>query len=175
MSNALKRAAIAFTVATLGGAWLISQAQGAPTATKSGNVITASGTVDSTYDPASPTVAIRGQITATGHKFGPRHCLAGRDVWASHTDLSGQVHTPDADRPTNGKGRFKFSQIEIKYGSADNGGDVPPAGGQVTFTLTLTPERVPKRRGDITDSFKCPNVSTTVQVQVPPGPPSLTG
>ena len=159
-------------VATLGSAWLISQAQGTPVATaaKSTNVITASGTVNSTYDPYSPTVAITGQISATGHKYGPRHCLALRDVWASHPSSSGQVYMTDADRPTSGKGRFKFSQIELKYGGPDINGDVPPSGGSVTFTLTLTPEHAPKRRGDITDSFKCPNVSTTVTVVVPPAP-----
>lgn len=174
MSSRVKRTAVAMTIATVGSAWLISPAQGTPTATaaKSGNIITAGGTVDASYDPYAPTVAISGQILATGHKFGPRHCLALRDVWASHPSSSGQVYMTDADRPTNGKGRFKFSQIELKYGGPDTNGDVPPSGGPVTFTLTLTPEHAPKRRGDILDSFKCPNVSTTVQVQVPPEPPT---
>ena len=58
------------------------------------------------------------------------------------------------------------------YGSADNNGVVPPSGGTVTFTLTLTPEHAPKRRGDILNSYKCPDVSTTVSVEVTPQPPT---
>jgi hypothetical protein len=172
MSDRVRQMAIAVTLAAVGSAGLISQAQGSPTAVaaKSGNVITATGTVDATYDPSEPTAAIKGQILATGHKYGPRHCLKERDVFASYPSSTGRTYMTDADNPSSGKGRFKFSQIHLDYGDV-----VPFSGGTVTFTLTLLPQDAPKKRGDILDSFKCPNVSGTVQVQVPPAPPGLTG
>jgi hypothetical protein len=174
MSSRVKRVAVAMTVASIGSALLISQAQGTPLAgaAKGGNRITATGSVDATYDPFEPTAAITGQVSAIGHKFGPRHCVAQRDVWASYPSVSGQMYMTDADRPTNGKGRFHFSQIHLYYEAGFGNGVVPPSGGSVTFTLTMLPARAPKRRGDILDSFHCPNVSTTVTVEVPPEPPT---
>jgi hypothetical protein len=162
------RIALITAVATVTGGWLISGAQATPNATAAGggNSITATATVDSTYSPSQPTVTIRGQILATGHKYGPRHCLAERAVFASFSSLDGTTHTPDADKPTSRKGRFTFSQIEVDYTK-----EVPVSGGTVTFTLTLTPARAPKHRGDILDSFRCPPVTATVEAHVPPAPP----
>jgi hypothetical protein len=162
-----RQLAVAATVALLATAAGVSDAGAAPTAVSAaGNSITATATVDTTYNPSEPTVTIRGRILASGHRYGPRHCLAERDVWASFSSLDGSTHMPDADRPTNKKGRFTFSQIEVDYTR-----EVPVSGGTVTFTLSLTPARAPKRRGDILDSFRCPSVTATVEAQVPPAPP----
>ena len=171
MPGSTKRCALGLAIAmaaTLGPA---SQATGAPAArSAAGNAITATATVDTTY-PYSPTAAIRGQITAVGHKYGPRHCLHLRDIFASTTNVAGAPQgLGDADHPTSKNGGFTFSQIELKYGDAGNNGLVPPSGGTVIITLAALPARAPKRREDILNSYKCAPVSTTVTVQVPPEP-----
>ena len=174
MSGRAERIAVAMTVATVASAWLISQAQGTPkaTAAKGGNSITASATVDASYDPYEPTAAIKGQIRAIGHKFGPRHCLRDREVWAYYTGVGGQTLSTDADNPTDKKGRFTLRRSTSTTAAADNNAAVPPSGGTVTFTLMPSTAHAPKKRGDILDSFNCPPVSTTVSVQVPPEPPT---
>ena len=133
--------------------------------------MTATATVDTSY-PHSPTGAIQGQITAVGHKYGPRHCLHLRDIFASATNVDGAPQgLGDADHPTSKSGRFTFSQVPLDYGIAGvTTGVVPPSGGTVIITLAALPARAPKRPGDILDSYRCAPVSTTVQVQVPPEP-----
>ena len=175
MATRGRRIALAMCVAALTGAWAICGASASPVAiSAAGNSMTATGTVDATYDPSSPTARITGQILASGHKYGPRHCLALRDIFASTTTLSGAPQgLGDADRPTDKRGRFVFSQIELKYGNADNNGLVPISGGYVTVTLSATPATAPKRRGDITNSFHCQPVSTTVSLYVPHAPPGF--
>jgi hypothetical protein len=170
MPDSVKRCAAALALTALTSCLALSQAAGAPTATSAaGNSISATATLDTSYDPYFPTTRITGQIVAKGHKYGPRQCLRDREVWAYWTDLSGQTVSTDADNPTNKKGRFTFTQISVDYGDTSSS-TVPDSGGTVTYTLTPSPEHAPKRRGDINSSFRCPAVSTTVQVQVPPRP-----
>jgi len=172
MTNRMKSLAVAIAIVTTTSTWLISQAAGSPVArtAKGGNTITATATIDATYDPNEPTTAIKGRIQATGHKFGPRHCLSEREVWAYWTGPSGKTFSIDADNPTDRKGRFTFTQIPVHYGTDPDFGAISSAGGTLTYTLSPSPEHAPKKRGDITSSFKCPPVSTTVEVQVPPAP-----
>jgi hypothetical protein len=170
MLERARQVAIATAVAAIATGVSISQAT--PTARGAGNSITATATLDTSYDPYNPTAAIRGRIMAGGHKYGPRHCLSDRDVWAYYTDVGGQPHSIDADRPTDKKGRFTFTQIPVKYGDASINGTVPPSGGTVTYTVSPSAAHAPKRRGDILDRYRCRSVSTTVEVQVPPAPPS---
>ncbi|HEY7267347.1 MAG TPA: hypothetical protein VH501_06600 [Solirubrobacterales bacterium] len=173
MPGSARRCVIAAMVALSTACAAVPQAGAASSAASAaGNSLTASATLDTSYDPFDPTAAISGRILATGHKYGPRHCLRDREVWAYYTAVSGQTYSTDADRPTNKKGRFTFTQIHVKYGDADINGIVPPSGGTVTYTLRATPEHAPKRRGDINESYKCRAVSTTVQVEVPPEPPT---
>jgi hypothetical protein len=165
--------ALAMLVSALASAAAIAQASAAPVARgAAGNSMTASGTVDTTY--GSPTARITGQILASGHKYGPHHCLGQRDIFASAPSVAGPTQNlGDADHPTDNRGRFVFTQVPLDYGKPGISGVVPGSGGTVTITLTATPATAPKKRGDITSSFHCQPVSTTVSVQVPPAPPSF--
>ena len=166
---------MAMLVTALVSAWAICQAGAAPLARgAAGNSMTASGTVDTTY-PASPTARITGQILASGHKYGPHHCLGQRDIFASAPSVAGPTQNlGDADHPTDKRGRFVFTQVPLDYGKPGISGVVPGSGGTVTITLTATPASAPKKRGDITNSFHCQPVSTTVSLQVPPAPPGFS-
>ena len=172
MADRGSRITLAVLVAALVSAGAIAQASAAPVAHgAAGNSLTATaGPVDTT-SASDPIVTITGQILASGHKYGPRHCLAGRDVQATATTLAGSTRDlGDSNELTRKKGWFKISLIALKYGTADNFALVPPSGGTVTITLTVSPASAPKNRRDILRSYKCAPLSATVQVQVPPQP-----
>ena len=123
--------------------------------------------------PGEIIVRITGQIGAQGHKYGPRHCLAERAVFAQATTLGGAIQgLGDSDDPTDKKGRFELQQIHAKYGTADAPEAlIPYSGGPVTFTLTVSRAKAPKRRGDILRSYTCKPLTATTQVQAPPWSP----
>ena len=95
-------------------------------------------------------MTIAGQILAQSHKYGPRHCLAERDAWVSATTVGGAMPgLGPADHPTSKNGRFTAQLLHARYASPDVDGPVPPSGGTVTFTATVTKSKAPKSRRDI--------------------------
>ena len=175
MFGPAKRTAAAMAVALMASAWPISQAAGTPTglSANAGNTITATASIIN-QPIGELEVRIAGQILSHGHKYGPRHCRAGRTVEVTSTTIGGQpVDLGPSDRATGKTGRFIAGLVKADYGGTDDQGTfrdglIPYAGGPVTFTLTADQIHVPKSRGDILDRYTCRPVSTTVEIQAPP-------
>jgi hypothetical protein len=160
----------AVTAALLAAA--VGALAGAPTVGAAPNGLELSSEIITYPDSDRVYAGIRGRITAISPgRIAGRCRRAPRVVEVSNITIAGEKSSFRVRIPSTG--RFHI-ESEVEYGGIDEegsfyDGDVPRAGGRVTFTVKVSPTEVPRAIGpsDL-KIYKCKALKATTVVDVPP-------
>jgi hypothetical protein len=147
-------------------------ALGAPTAGAAPNGLELSSEIITYPESDGIYAGIRGRITAISPGRIARRCRrTPRVVEVSNITIAGEKSRFRVRIPSTG--HFNI-ESEVEYGGIDEegsfyDGDVPLAGGRVTFTVKVGPTEVPRALGpsDL-KLYKCKALKATTVVDVPP-------
>jgi hypothetical protein len=109
--------------------------------------------------PEDRTIQVSGRVVLS------RPCRRSRDLNVTHL-RGGRKVSDGTFHPTNRRGHFE-GELPFDYTSEGHEGDVPQAGGRITYTLKA-PRTRPQR--DRFHAYHCKRLKDSMVVDVPPDP-----